>query len=550
MMAVTRWLSLVLCSADVAGLRCVARIHGRAGRPVAKAPPVDGGSLANALPVDGGSLHELFLGGATLSEIAAQTGLTSTQVRGKIGYWRRLNGFKTGWRKTSQPVVPTRPRHEIFKVARELVVDGMVLASRQDVVDILTSCDELHGQDAGDRFSIPLVRQVLLDHALLDARQGELARRDRELLRAYLAHDGSATQFIEDLGTSKREARRLYRHLREMLPPGAIRRLRSERLAAMHLSKLNETFVASGYSLQATAMATNRTRNQITRGIDALGVGHLALTRLGRGGREGRQEYSDQVIREALRAAAETEASLRPRSHTPYALFQREWFRNRTVLGGTFGVHAVECGVAWNELSEAQREAWHAEWRRDVGGEADACEAKAGKDGHGTSLRLAHVVDGVGFGGPSVSATLSITSYARWHTQAKALAEAQQQRPPPHSHTILKRYGVWSAACQAAGLQARKRHSRIGLSRWSDDAILAAVAQYVAQAEARGLKATLIGRNGYQAWSLATPNQPRSGVLRTRMLGSHRRFATWSHLAGYVRHNLQLSQPPASTNDS
>jgi hypothetical protein len=73
---------------------------------------------------------------------------------------------------------------------------------------------------------------------------------------------------------------------------------------------------------------------------------------------------------------------------------------------------------------------------------------------------------------------------------------------------LIRRFGSWRAACEAAGLAANATRSTS--RRWSEDDLAAAVAAYLSSADATGSYVD------YSAWAREQPDAPSGAVLRQR----------------------------------
>ena len=79
---------------------------------------------------------------------------------------------------------------------------------------------------------------------------------------------------------------------------------------------------------------------------------------------------------------------------------------------------------------------------------------------------------------------------------------------------LIRRFGSWRAACEAAGLTANATRSTT--RRWSEDDLVAAVAAYLKTPDATGSFAD------YSAWARSHEDAPSGATLRQR--------ATWADL--------------------
>jgi post-segregation antitoxin (ccd killing protein) len=79
---------------------------------------------------------------------------------------------------------------------------------------------------------------------------------------------------------------------------------------------------------------------------------------------------------------------------------------------------------------------------------------------------------------------------------------------------LIRRFGSWRAACEAAGLSANATRSTT--RRWSEDDLIAAVAAYLSTEGATGSFAD------YSAWARAQEHAPSGATLRQR--------GTWADL--------------------
>jgi hypothetical protein len=73
---------------------------------------------------------------------------------------------------------------------------------------------------------------------------------------------------------------------------------------------------------------------------------------------------------------------------------------------------------------------------------------------------------------------------------------------------LVRRFGSWRAACEAAGLSTNSTRSTS--RRWSDDDLIAIVATYLASDEATGSFAD------YSRWAKAADGVPSGATLRQR----------------------------------
>jgi hypothetical protein len=84
----------------------------------------------------------------------------------------------------------------------------------------------------------------------------------------------------------------------------------------------------------------------------------------------------------------------------------------------------------------------------------------------------------------------------------------------PTSCRITQRYGSWSAACAAAGVEAFTPR-RVYTRRWTPGQMVDAVVAYLASSGSTGTFA------GYDAWSRSRPDLPSSGTVRNQ-------FGSWT----------------------
>ncbi|MBD8870589.1 homing endonuclease associated repeat-containing protein [Nocardioides donggukensis] len=80
---------------------------------------------------------------------------------------------------------------------------------------------------------------------------------------------------------------------------------------------------------------------------------------------------------------------------------------------------------------------------------------------------------------------------------------------------VVRRFGSWSAACEAAGVKANA--SRSWSRRWSEAELVAHVATYLASPGARGTY------NDYAAWARETEGVPSGPTIRNS-------FPRWAEL--------------------
>jgi hypothetical protein len=78
---------------------------------------------------------------------------------------------------------------------------------------------------------------------------------------------------------------------------------------------------------------------------------------------------------------------------------------------------------------------------------------------------------------------------------------------------VIRHFGTWRTACERAGLPANTTRSTS--SRWTDEQLLQAVADYLAEPGATGSYA------GYQEWARGAEGAPSGALLRSR-------FGTWA----------------------
>ena len=78
---------------------------------------------------------------------------------------------------------------------------------------------------------------------------------------------------------------------------------------------------------------------------------------------------------------------------------------------------------------------------------------------------------------------------------------------------VIRHFGTWRAACERAGLEANSTRSHS--SRWTDEQLLRAVADYLAEPGTTGSYA------GYQEWARGADGAPSGALLRSR-------FGTWA----------------------
>ena len=109
----------------------------------------------------------------------------------------------------------------------------------------------------------------------------------------------------------------------------------------------------------------------------------------------------------------------------------------------------------------------------------------------------------------------------------------------PGSATILTRFGSWNAACKAAGIQpAGARRPKVGLGsgfgakRYTDDQVVATLAQFVKHADASGIKVTV---KAYQEWAVLEDGRVKEGALRRRLLAPKGRWGSWGEMISDVR---------------
>lgn len=85
-------------------------------------------------------------------------------------------------------------------------------------------------------------------------------------------------------------------------------------------------------------------------------------------------------------------------------------------------------------------------------------------------------------------------------------------RDLPSSARVIQRYGSWSAACSAAGLEVNAGRASYA-TKWTLDALAESVADYLATEGSTGAYA------GYAAWAAATTGAPSAQTVRNRFGG-------------------------------
>lgn len=109
-----------------------------------------------------------------------------------------------------------------------------------------------------------------------------------------------------------------------------------------------------------------------------------------------------------------------------------------------------------------------------------------------------HLLDGLREAASVVGEPLTNTAYDAWQrTRENAASPA----------LLIRRFGSWRAACEAAGVRANTTRSTA--RRWSDDDLVAAVAAYLR--DDRGSSYA-----GYSAWAATRGDVPSGATLRQR----------------------------------
>lgn len=97
-----------------------------------------------------------------------------------------------------------------------------------------------------------------------------------------------------------------------------------------------------------------------------------------------------------------------------------------------------------------------------------------------------------------VGQPLTSTAYDAWQRGRDAASPA----------LLVRRFGSWNHACERAGVQTNRTRSTS--RRWSEDDILAVVADYLAEPASTGSFA------GYSSWAKERPDAPSGATLRQR----------------------------------
>lgn len=93
---------------------------------------------------------------------------------------------------------------------------------------------------------------------------------------------------------------------------------------------------------------------------------------------------------------------------------------------------------------------------------------------------------------------LTAASYDAWQRTHDAASPA----------LLIRRFGSWNQACARAGVATNKTRSTS--RRWSDEEVVAVVADYLAAPGSTGSFA------GYSAWARQRPEAPSGATLRQR----------------------------------
>lgn len=96
---------------------------------------------------------------------------------------------------------------------------------------------------------------------------------------------------------------------------------------------------------------------------------------------------------------------------------------------------------------------------------------------------------------------LTATAYDAWQRGRDAASPA----------LLIRRFGSWNAACERAGVATNKTRSTT--RRWSDDDVVAIVADYLRSQEGSASTGSFAG---YTAWARTTPDVPSGATLRQR----------------------------------
>lgn len=105
--------------------------------------------------------------------------------------------------------------------------------------------------------------------------------------------------------------------------------------------------------------------------------------------------------------------------------------------------------------------------------------------------------------------------------------EYHDEMPLPAGHTFVQVFGSWNAACNAAGLKTTV--SRNQRQKYDRTVLIAAIAGYIAYAEAEHSQATI---RGYSDWAKGNSDRPSASTIRSRLL---RRDQSWAQLVSGVR---------------
>lgn len=109
-----------------------------------------------------------------------------------------------------------------------------------------------------------------------------------------------------------------------------------------------------------------------------------------------------------------------------------------------------------------------------------------------------HLVAGLRQAAAELGEPLTASSYDAWQRSRDAASPA----------LLIRRYGSWNSACARAGVATNKTRSTS--RRWSDEDVVAVVAQYLAAPGSTGSFAD------YSAWAKNQDGAPSGSVLRQR----------------------------------
>ena len=528
---------MTMASARVGALLLLGCVHTASPWHLTRPPAYWVGAHTSGRPVSpvfllaAGEMSALTIEGVTLA--------SSCDVRRMVEASEDLSRYdSTGVRKV-------KPLHVVKALAAQPAVewDAAVAVDRR-----------LGSGEARPHVSTRLLRLVLLSTTLLSAKDAAKGQADRDLVSTFIARGEPVATFEEERGLPRGAMARI---LRQLLPPGTVRQQQLARNKwvskygdrALLEERVRQAFTSSGHSSERTSRSLGVPRHVVATIVRDAGLAHLKLAEMNARTRAGRRAYSDEEMRAAMRAAAAAATSLPPRRFpTAYSYFMKDFYARLAAArsggaGDSSGLTSSSCGAAWRALSVEEREAYEARRAADFAQYGQVAEKE---EAEAEAIQRRPVSGGgeAAAGGEKkgdLLLILTVKQYKTWF--ARQLANGRHK--VPHSHTIMRRYCTWHDACHDAGLKPsaetwRKREG-FGTEKFTDAEMMEAVAEYVAHADAHGRKATLNGRSdgGYQGWAKEMNARgkvtPKVEVLRTRLMGVRREYATWAEMVRHTR---------------